>query len=98
MPRKTDDRERDAEQLAELHHLNMIEFGRLIKRLRDTADQLEKNGHMTTGAYEAIEEMESLADTIGQEETEAAELRHQRVTELVDEGHSVEEALEIIDS
>jgi len=63
----------EIEELAEEHYLNMHEFGELIVQLRNAADMLERNGHMTVGVYESLNEMRELAETIGREERHVRE-------------------------
>jgi len=73
---ETTDTDAVIEELAEEHHLNMHEFGELIVQLRNAADTLERNGYMTVGVYESLDEMCELAETIGREEQHANE--HER--------------------
>jgi len=58
----------EIEELVAEHHCNMHEFGTLIVQLRNVPDTLERNGHMTVGVYESLDEMGKLAETIGREE------------------------------
>ena len=61
------------EEQAEEHCCNMHEFGELIVQLRTAADTLERNGHMTVGVDESLDEMRELAERIGREEQRAWE-------------------------
>jgi len=77
---------RTAEQIAEKHD-QLIEFGRSVKLLRETADHLERNGHTTVRALEAVEEVKSLLETVAHEEHEQSKRAQRLYEEHVNDGH-----------
>lgn len=91
----TDERQTDRtpREIADEHN-QIVEFGRAIKLLRDTADELERNGHTTVSALEAGERLEGLLNTVAREEGEIRQYKQERVKELVDDGMDRDEAIE----
>lgn len=87
------DTERTAEEIADEHD-HMIEFGRAVKQLRDAADTLERNGHVTVGAQETVEDALENINTVGREEMLAAQAMREYIKERQKQGATIEEARE----
>ena len=89
--------ERTEEEIAE-EHGQIIEFGRLVKRLRKAVDHLETNGQTTTGVFDALDDADDLLNTVAAEEHAKGKAKQREVERLVhEEGLSLEEAVEQVD-
>jgi hypothetical protein len=83
---ETESEERTAGEIAD-EHGQLLEFGRAVKLLRNAAADLERNGHLTVGAWEAIEKATDDLKVVGNEEMEMAQTMQELHKEHLREGH-----------